>query len=478
MPPRDMTETDILKGLATLIRGYGEKHDASGTPVTTGFAHGAGGLLSYPGVHPDVHHTIVGPLPGIIDQIPWTPSVYTHETFQILTGVQAGSGAEKEGVCDDPPIGGLLKGAKLWAPFGRYERASPELEINALGERTNSADPDYLRLVGSPLPGARRFMPMALTSNVLQNEIAKRQFELAVAIHRQLAVQVWTGNPTNNTGGGGYKEMMGLALLINTGQVDALTGTFMPALDSDVKAHGFTRIDTAAGQTKLIDEITYIVHTRKDLAMRTRVEPVEWVFVMRPGVFYEITKFWPCIYLTNSCNVGSVTNASLNLDAGDVVGMRDDMRQGRYLLIDGERFPVVLDDGITELSNTTSASVTSGCFASDIYFLPLTILGGSPVIYGEYFDYNNPSIASALAMDPGVRTNGPFLQQMARKMWCIKWSWKIEPRIIVRTPWLAGRITNVQYCPLQHTREPFPSSPYWIDGGVTTSPAPSLYSLF
>jgi hypothetical protein len=53
----------------------------------------------------------------------------------------------------------------------------------------------------------------------------------------------------------------------------------------------------------------------------------------------------------------------------------------------------------------------------------------------------------------------------------------VEPRIILLTPHLAGRLQNVVYVPLQHERESLPSDPYWVDGGVSTArAAPSFHS--
>ena len=56
----------------------------------------------------------------------------------------------------------------------------------------------------------------------------------------------------------------------------------------------------------------------------------------------------------------------------------------------------------------------------------------------------------------------------------IWWSGKIENRIILRTPQIAGRITNVCYEPLQHERDPFPSDPYFVNGGNTSRTAATL----
>lgn len=457
----------------------GFKHDAvGGTPSQTGMLHGPQGLLTYPGVDPDVFHTIVGTLPGLMSAIPTRGTLYTDPTYEVLTGIQAGSGTEPAEVCDAAPTGGLMKAGIITAPLGRYQRQTREIDIGRLGQRTDRADPVDLRLVGSPMgqPLFGAFDDNQLPNDIVLREMAAVMMERAVEFHRLLSRQIFQGNPTNSTGPGN-RQFVGLDLLINTGYVDAITpGVPLPSLDPDIKDFGYVRVDSEQGMNSIIDQITYIVRTRRDLARRTGVDPVRWAFVMREGLFYELTKVWPCAYMTSICAVdASSSGFTFNIDQGDQIRMRDDMRAGNYLLIDGTRYDVILDDGIIEETNTTSANVTSGCFASDIYFVPLSILGGSrAVTFFEYFQWQNPDINAALARGfSGVRAFGPFLECESRTRWCINWQARIEPRLVLRTPWLSGRLTNVQYCPLQHTRDPFPDDPYFVNGGLEGRPGPS-----
>lgn len=63
--------------------------------------------------------------------------------------------------------------------------------------------------------------------------------------------------------------------------------------------------------------------------------------------------------------------------------------------------------------------------------------------------------------------NGVYTWALEVVKWCYKLSLKTEQRVVLRAPHLAGRIDHVRYTPLQHLREPDPSSPYWADGGVS-----------
>ena len=55
--------------------------------------------------------------------------------------------------------------------------------------------------------------------DALNNEVAKVMFELAVDWTRRYGSLLYTGNPSNNTSGGGYKEFPGLDNQIATAAV-------------------------------------------------------------------------------------------------------------------------------------------------------------------------------------------------------------------------------------------------------------------
>jgi hypothetical protein len=454
------------------------KHDTAASPITTGYTHGPGGLLTFPGVDPVVFSTVMG-ADSIIGQIPTSPTLYMNPVYATITGVLDTTGSNKDGVCDNAPVAGLMKACYTTSIFGRYEMATPELEINRLGQRNDRADPMDLRLVNSPIAAGGPFMTagdVATPGDLFTNEVARKFWERNVAIHRLLAKQLWVGNPANNSAGGGYKEMTGLQLLVNTGYVDVETGTACPAVDSIVRSFGHVRVNTDANRT--VAFFTNVYHQLKERARRAGVAPVRWAMAMRGSLFYELTAIWPCSYLSFRCNESIGANMQGNIDAQDAVRFRDEMRAGSYLLIDGERVEVLTDDGIPEGSNTTDASVPSGCFASDVYFLPMSIVGGQSVLFMEYFQYSNPAIQDALGQMVLGRIEGPWITWPRQTNLCVQWQSKIEPRLVLRTPWLAARIQDVNYCPIEHERQPFPTDPYFVDGGKTTRSGPSYYSLW
>jgi hypothetical protein len=381
-------------------------------------------------------------------------------------------------------VAGLLKACKLTSVFGRYRRQTRELYINRLGQRTDNADPMNLRLMNAYQMNDPLMRPDGLPgagTDVLNMEMAKVLFEFGVSVNRLLARQIFVGNPVNNTGGEGYKELTGLDLLIGTGKVDVETGVACPALDSDIKDFNYQKVDSFENNNDIVKTITYLYRYVRNNARRSGMLPAEWLFVMREELFYELTANWPISYLTTRGAVRDADWQRGNFDLGDIVAMRDNMRQESYLMIDGIRVGVVLDDGITEETAGMNSNIDEGCFASDIYLVPLTVLGGTPVTYMEYFDHDNANIRAALAdsrLGNQIWTTnaGAWIWTAERQRLCFLMEGKVEPRLVLRTPQLAGRVQNVQYCPLQHTRQPFPNDPYFFDGGNTSRTGPSYYN--
>jgi hypothetical protein len=205
-------------------------------------------------------------------------------------------------------------------------------------------------------------------------------------------------------------------------------------------------------------------------ARKAGLDPVEWVIVMRPDLFNEITAVWPLAYHSQKGALLNGLNSTVFLDGRVNVDERDAMRSGRYLDVNGNRYQVILDDGINEKTNITNAQLVPGQYASSIYFIPLTIAGGMPVTYRQYLDYRQaqPNVSLLGGKEDFFWTdNGLWTWAISQVKWCYKMHLLTEQRVVLRTPQLAGRIDNVKYEPLQHLRDTDPASPYFADGGVS-----------
>lgn len=474
----DQFTPDQLRALAE-YKAEMDSKSATGTP-TSYLLHGNGGLMTTSGVDQAIFASVVRPT-GLLSVLPFYPSVFTNPLFSIITGVRADTGSERSTDCGDCLVAGIKKICTQTAVFGKYCRETREFNVNTLGARLNRGDPDDLRLV-NPIFAGNNLTPSIGNLNPLANDIAQAFVEVAISFERLLSRQLWSGNPTNNVGTA-YMEFPGLEILVGTGKVDALDNTSCPSVNSDVKEFNYADVCTTTG-TGIVETLTYLYRYLSKNATTMGMDPVDHRFVMREELFYELTSCWPCSYLSFRCWSNSDGDNPMNMVSAEAgIRLRDDMRNGKYLLIDGKKVPVILDDGIPEDTNTNNANLAAGEFSSDIFLLPFSAMGGRvPTLYGEYFDYRVGQswinqAPGGLASDHYFASDaGKFSWTFSRINNCILWLSEIQPRVILRTPYLAGRLNNVKYSPLQHTREPFPTDGYFVDGGRTTTTTQTYYS--
>lgn len=477
-------ENNALTALVGLIeKELAEKHTTpTGTPSHP-YMHGPRGMLSVAGIERDLIHTrVMGR--GLAWRLPSMPSPYMDPLFGYITGFEDNTGDNASTVCDDGPVAGPAKSCLQTAQYGRYTAMTRELEVNRVGQLTNRGEMNDLRLLNDPLVpelGKSIFPNLSGASQLSAGaEQLARFLEVGNFFVHLLGRQVYTGNPTNNTAG--YLEFPGLDILIGTDKVDAITGTNCPSLDSDIKDYAYQKVDATGTSPSIVTTLTAMYRYVKWIATSTNLDPVTWAFTMRPALFWEITDIWACQYYSYRCSTFDTANIDPTpmFDTGDAIKMRDAMRNGEYLMIDGVKIPVIIDSYIEEEDEGDHASIDAGCFASDIYLVPLTIQGGRSVTFFQYFDYSAGPIN---AVQDGRYTDffwtdaGKYLWHKKPPLnWCIQHIAKIEPRIILLTPQIAGRLTNVQYCPLQHERDAHPDDNYFVDGGVTERVGPSHYS--
>jgi len=208
-------------------------------------------------------------------------------------------------------------------------------------------------------------------------------------------------------------------------------------------------------------------------ADRMGLNPVEWAVCMRPELWYELSMIWPVAWLSTRNVVwpagaaAAIGRIDYNIDSTRVREMTEQMQQSMTIYINGRRHRVITDDGILELNNANDGNLDPGEFASDIFFIPLSYMGGRPATYLQHLDYRAGAadMAAARQTDEQWTDAGRFLWTMERQKFCYTLSAEIRPRIVLRTPQLAGRINHVRYVPLQHFRDFDMDSDYFFKGG-------------
>lgn len=449
----------------------------TGTP-TTNYIHGPGGIFGVAGLDQQVISARIAPR-GISSMLTANPTVYTDPMYPYITGMEFISSTQPVGVCDNC-VSMKTESCIQTAPLGRVCVESNKLEINRVFQRINPGEMD-LQLVNSILGQDLTFVPgPSQMESALNMAVAWAMVEIGAGMQNLLAPMVWQGTPVNNTAGGGYKEFIGLDALIGVNKVDAITGTRCNALDSDVKEFNYAAIGStdASGNFNIVKYINMVSVYVKHNAERQGLMPVSWAWVMRPEAWQELLEVWPVAYYSTRQLALPAGNTSF-IDGARVAVLREEMRNGMFIDTAAGRFPVVTDDGIFESDSTNDANVPAGSFASTMYFVPLTFLGNRPATYLEYLDYRKalPEINTLNQTDTyWVTDSGRFMWTQETLKWCLVLTGKLEPRIILRTPQLAGKIEHVLYTPLQHLRSYDENSDYFFKQGLPGRDAPSLWN--
>lgn len=449
---------------------------------------GPGGLFTTPGLNPNIATTFI-PLEGLEDVLEARGHVfstnYMEPIFGILTGQTARAGTEPTTSCDEnvPYAGNLKMCEQVWK-FGQMTMKTQPIDLSQTGQLRNSASPLDMNLMNNPFNQqlAAAVAPQG-QNDFFRSTVAKATLELANEFKRSYAHLIWDGNPQNTAGSTGYIEFNGLDRIINTGYQDINNQVACPAADSYV--HDF---NYAIVQNDPADTVRWFVETfrsRRELARQLRMPTVSYAWVMRRQLFLALTEIWPCAYYTYRCyNATPTGNSVITMSGTEQASMRDDMRTNNYLLIDGERIPVIIDNAMAETNHS------NGNFSSSAYLVPLSAGGmfgdtGGKLTYLEYYNYSSEfgfageleRLGIAQAGTFRVSPDGRFIIMLpAPTSFCVQVMMRTRKRIICRTPFLAARIDNIQYNVYIHERDPLPSSSFYVNGGNTSYVDPTYYS--
>jgi hypothetical protein len=464
--------------------GYGEAlKGATGHP-TTNWIHGPGGILGSCALEQQVVSARITPT-GLSSVLPLQMTRTTNPEFAFITGMESSGDAEPTTECANCPSG-ITQSCIQIAQLGRVCRETKELDIDRTIKRINRGEIDY-ELINDILGLEPRDVYQAVQSmdfnTILNVATAWAMIEVGSMFQQALVPMTFQGNPGNNVGTG-YLEFPGLDLLISQNYVDAHTGANCAALDADVKSFDWADVGLvdANGNFRIVTYLSWLEQFVYYNSVRMRLQPATWIFAMRAELWHMLTEIWPIVYQTSRGLTAVPPGTQLVLDATDATRMRDEMRRGMYIDINGRRHGVVIDDGIVEYNEATGqGNLVAGQFASNIYMIPLTVRGNIDATYYEALDFR--ATAPELAAAPGGllanrfwTDDGRFLWTIDQANWCYVLLGKIEPRIILRTPMLSGKIEYVAYTPLQHFRDFDEDSDYFVKGGEPSRPAPSFWA--
>lgn len=455
--------------------------------ATTGLGvppHGFGGLFNNPGVEPGIVSTLILP-DGIEAYLTRAGHVfksqYENPVYGIMTGQTDNSGTNPTTGCSEDAItpGSLKMCHQTW-PFGEFTLKSKPIQIDRSGSLINRSEPLDLRLLNNPFGNVEQ--PIQNNpAELFRSRLAKELVETTVGMTREFAREIWTGSPVNTIGNtGGYQQYNGLERIVNTGYKDVFTGVACSAADSLVETWSGGTVQ--AQPAKILRTLVEAFRSRRKLESDVGLTGTSYAFVMRYQAFLSLTEVWPCAYNTFRCYTPTPDGNAIVLgNASDNVAMRDAMRQGRYLLIDGEQVPVIIDTTLSE------ANIGNGNFSSDVYLLPLRspYLGDTngAALFIEHFDYNGPYGMGSILPELGPRDeyrvtpDGRFaIFFLGGASFCKQVLIRTRKRVILRLPFLAYRLNDLTYSVYVHEREWEPGTSFYENGGQTSFAGTSFYS--
>lgn len=468
-------------------QGVARKNDPPFSPAGP-YLHGQNGLFNRRDRSNPVFSAIMAPMMGVADALPvFNGSRFLNNEFggtdvafeSLITGVTAGQlddfANQPTQPCQDGPTGGLLQFCSMVNTFGNYKESTRELEMDRAGRVFDMTDAFTVQVANTFPKGL--FATSTDTpslQNAVNNELAARIWEMTIGFQRMFAPRVFIGSPTNNSGE--KRDIVGLDIHINKGnKIDSSSQTLCAAANSDVKNFGNAIVGSTTNIMRYIEMADAFVTFK---ARRQGLGTPEYIIAMRPELWQEITEIIPVQkYQKVIAAINNITNGRATVDSRVAYEDRNAMRESMMMPVNGRMIRVVVDDTIPEVSLGNIGGVPT--YSSTIYGIPLTVLGGFPVTFWEYFNHGN---AQEMAIQQRVNgltwttDDGMFRWFADFSKGCLKLNAKFTPRLRMRTPQIAWRIDQVAYQPLQHFDSWDPTSPYFVAGGVTSGDNPKYYS--
>ena len=459
-----MDEREFRAMLARVLNPEPTPHvRAVGTP-TYGGDYAAGGLFGGCGYDNTLINAICGPGDGIIDTIPWEGTDLETQRWDVLTDAIV-SGTEATTDCQTCRTA-ALKVCTLNTCFGQYCGSTEEVSLLQFGMRQPGAT--TRRLLGG-IPG----LPASLTID--NRELTPAEILLVGAgyvLRSIVQPDAWAGNNATNPGPG-ETDMNGLELMINTGLVDAYDGHDCPGIDSDLKP--FTGCIGDVGASDVVRLLTAIKRTVDHRLTAARLDPTRlkreiW---MRLELWDAVAAAWPALYALMATPMAVPATAGAHQW---IFEMWQEIRSRQALPIDGQWFPVRFDSGITGAYNGDATR-----FTSDIFFLGMQY-DREPIIYGQYQDFSKTTASLMQTMFSGLLKNGTvvildggrYIGNVDNVRLCADATVWVKPRILVRAPWMSGRVTDV----CSHILQPYCGPDYPVSfGGHEGVYPPRFYGL-
>lgn len=423
----------------------------------------------------DVSNALPIPEGDLLAELPRTGgSIVATTRFGLVSGITGVTETPAARSCDPPRFRpGNLKFCAQEIEFGCMSFATGIFDIKRDGLAQACATIN-VQTYGGGFDSTGNWIP-DLGGNtgqdpMLSSPANKLLYELYLGMHEVWSPLGWTGDGTQLDPT--FVEPIGLCNQIITGHVDAQTGDPCPAADSIIYDFAGEDVCEMAAQSVATVKRMWRSLLARDAAFKMGV--VVRVARMRRGLFHQLTDVWPCQEIAK-CAAAPLFSAdgSPIRTSMDTQALRDAMRSGLYLPVDGMRIPVVLDETIPEMD------MGGGVWESPIKFLPLTYRNGRPATVVDWRDWNSPlglgdPATQQLigdAIDYAVLGGGRFLFiRYMTGVGCMEAAIYTCVRPLLLTPQIAGSIERMAYTYDSYDRvQTDRTASDWVDGGGLVS---------
>jgi hypothetical protein len=413
--------------------------------------HGTGGLFSG-GPEAEMPVSIEKPS-DIAGAFAPRPSNFQDSIVEVFTNITAATGTNPDDNCGTPPVAGDLEVARQTLPFGLFYMATQTINItngNLRRDRT-----DLPRIIENDVfgPMGNPFVPTPPNGQIDPNTLVGNRFmtfgQNAANAFSYVHIQGDTSKAPAATRLGFIDEYAGLDAQIATGKTDSVSGAAAPGLDSVVNTTG-----TTLG-ANTVEDIVDAIRTLRIRADEVMLPGTRFELVVHPQQETELYDVWACNFVTVKCN-----NTAGDLDLMTIENRRNEMMNGRYVMVDGIQVPVRKSWGVANGFNASAGTNTS-----DIYILPINNTMTTfnrfefqPMGTGEMVGLNMDNMFDVRPVNGGFYLMGVIKNDP----YCLQYTFTGRHRLVLRYPFLCGRVDNVTYTP-QSLRGPE------FDGGSVTA---------
>ncbi len=428
-----------------------------------------GGIFSRPGSRPEVFSAYQRPR-SLVNQLGIVRSEFQNNDIDIMTGVTAGSGTNAANFCGDPPEGGVPKRCTQRFTYGDWYMKTGLADIINTGQRVNRADLEKRIVNFAQAPN--QFFPSELLaaadlSSRAQSLLASEMLRLVTAWEREFEKIIFRGTQgvDDETFLGWFTQFSGIENQIITGRTDIDTGQACPAADSEIITFSADIAGNAADGRDIVTTVTNLYEGLRQRAEDVGMGGTAFVFAGTNRLFYTLVDQWACNYATTIC-AGSAGNPN-GTDALAVKAFRDELWQGRFLLVSGTPVPFLVTDGPTEVGVDGGNN-----FTSDLFLIPVDGPTGrflnieyKPQDTAEQMDFVR--FMGTNGSGPAPIGGGKFMHGIEQTAFCLEHHFGGKFRMILDAPFLAGRIDDITYNFLGTYRAADPADSFaFVDGGV------------